>query len=131
MPDDLADTQSKVDDLQAALRDMDQLVKHMRSQRDVARSQCEQLHRHWRQQVELIERRLSKSQQECEQLRRELDSATRSAQPMVLQPAPGTQTLRDAAQASASESLSLSSAPPGRLPSLPHLIHRLQRRAAF
>jgi TolA-binding protein len=86
MDDDLTLPKPTVDELQTALREMEQSLKQMRSQRDAARSQCEQLQRRWKQQVEQIERRLNQSQLECERLQRELDAMTRSATPAAAPP---------------------------------------------
>jgi SMC interacting uncharacterized protein involved in chromosome segregation len=86
MDDDLTLPKPSVDDLQIALGEMEQSLKQMRSQRDVARSQCEQLQRRWKHQVEQIEQRLNQTQLECERLQRELDAVNRSAKPAIAQP---------------------------------------------
>ena len=86
MDDDLTLPKPSVDELQTAVREMEQSLKQMRSQRDVARSQCEQLQRRWKQQVEQIEQRLNQSQLECERLQRELDAMTRSAKLATAEP---------------------------------------------
>ena len=129
MPDDLPVTHPKDGELQAALRDMDQLVQQMRSQRDVARNQCEQLQRRWRQQVEQIEQRLSESQRQCERLQRELDEATHPAEPSVPEPSPEIRPMGGSGLVSGSNSWSPSSGSPHRLPSLRQVIQRLQQRA--
>jgi septal ring factor EnvC (AmiA/AmiB activator) len=79
MNDTLYGGQPRLDELQAALREMGDVLAQMRSQRDVARNQCDELQRRWKQQVAQIEQRLNDSQLECERLRRELDALTRSA----------------------------------------------------
>ncbi len=74
MSDMLLRTEPQVDELLAALREMDHMLEQMRSQRDVARNQCEDLQRLWKREVDQYEQRLHESQLECERLRRELDS---------------------------------------------------------
>ncbi len=78
------------DQLQTALQEMDQLVQLMRGQRDVARDQCQQLQRRWKQRVEQIEQRLNASQLECERLQRELESVTHPAVRPVPCPRPAS-----------------------------------------
>ena len=74
MSDVLHGTKPQMDELLAALREMDHMLEQMRSQRDVARNQCEDLQRRWKREVDQYEQRLHESQLECERLRRELDS---------------------------------------------------------
>ncbi len=93
MDHDLTLPKPTVDELQAAVREMGQLLTQLRSQRDVARSQCEQLQRRWNQQVAQIEQRLSQSQLECERLQRELDAMTRSPKIATVEPVPVPRTL--------------------------------------
>jgi chromosome segregation ATPase len=83
MSDTSYGTQPQVDELLAALREMDQMLEQMRSQRDVARTQCEDLQRRWQREVGQFEQRLHDSQLECERLRRELDARVESGQQRV------------------------------------------------
>jgi chromosome segregation ATPase len=135
MDDDLTLPKPSVDDLQIALGEMEQSLKQMRSQRDVARSQCEQLQRRWKHQVEQIEQRLNQTQLECERLQRELDAVNRSAKPAIAQPVADAMRLespnsRTTILSSGSSKISKRPAASGqREPSLRYIFTHIRDRA--
>ena len=135
MDDDLTLPKPSVDELQIAVREMEQSLKQMRSQRDVARSQCEQLQRRWKQQVEQIEQRLNQSQLECERLQHELDAVNCSAKLATAQPVAnsmrlGGVNLRRTTLSSTSSKASKRPAASGqREPSLRYIFTHIRDRA--
>jgi chromosome segregation ATPase len=135
MDDDLTLPKPSVDELQLAVRELEQLLRQMRSQRDVARSQCEQLQRRWKQQVEQIETRLNQSQLECERLQRELDAVNRSAKLATARPAADSvrldgANLRRTTLSSGSSEISKRPAAPGQpKPSLRYIFTHIRDRA--